>query len=469
MAKLKSNYRCSACHHTVAKWVGRCPECGSWGSMDEATVLAPVATRAGASGLGAGNTRSTLAPMIPTSPAAAITQISSTTSQANSTGISEFDRVLGGGLVPGSVVLLAGEPGVGKSTLLLEVVHRWARTGEDRRALYVTGEESAGQVRLRADRTGAVHERVFLAAESDLATVFGHVEQVKPSLLIVDSVQTMLAADVDGVIGGVTQVRAITSALTSLAKTTGVAVLLIGHVTKDGAVAGPRSLEHLVDVVLHFEGDKHSTLRMIRGVKNRFGASDEVGCFELRETGIVGISDPSGLFLHHRTESVAGTAVTVTMDGKRPLLAELQALVVETHMPSPRRAVSGLDSARVAMILAVLEKHCGLKIAKCEVYAATVGGMKTTEPAVDLALAAAVASGVNNVPLDPGLVILGEVGLAGEIRRVSGLGRRLAEAARLGFTHAITPPHDDPMPAGMKVRTVTNLADALTSVRPRSR
>lgn len=405
--------------------------------------------------------------MIPSTPAAALTTISSATSQANTTGIDEFDRVLGGGLVPGSVVLLAGEPGVGKSTLLLEVVHRWARSAPDRRALYVTGEESAGQVRLRADRTGAVHERVFLAAESDLATVFGHVEQVKPSLLIVDSVQTMLAADVDGVIGGVTQVRAITSALTTLAKTTGVAVLLVGHVTKEGAVAGPRSLEHLVDVVLNFEGDKHSTLRMIRGVKNRFGASDEVGCFELRETGIVGISDPSGLFLHHRNDAVPGTAVTVTMDGKRPLLAELQALIVDTAMPSPRRAVSGLDHARVAMILAVLERRCGVKVSKAEVYAATVGGMRTSEPSADLALAAAVASAVRDQPLPAGMVILGEVGLAGEVRRVAGLGRRLAEAARLGFNYAIVPEDAGPIPDGIKVKTVTNVGEALTYTRMR--
>lgn len=405
--------------------------------------------------------------MIPTSPAAALTTISSVTSQANTTGIDEFDRVLGGGLVPGSVVLLAGEPGVGKSTLLLEVVHRWARSAPDRRALYVTGEESAGQVRLRADRTGAVHERVFLAAESDLATVFGHVAQVDPSLLIVDSVQTMLAADVDGVIGGVTQVRAITSALTTLAKTTGVAVLLVGHVTKDGAVAGPRSLEHLVDVVLNFEGDKHSTLRMIRGVKNRFGASDEVGCFELRETGIVGISDPSGLFLHHRGDAVPGTAVTVTMDGKRPLLAELQALIVDTAMPSPRRAVSGLDHARVAMILAVLERRCGVKVSKAEVYAATVGGMRTSEPSADLALAAAVASAVRDQPLPAGTVILGEVGLAGEVRRVAGLGRRLAEAARLGFDCAIVPEDAGPLPPGIRVKTVTNVGEALNYTRMR--
>jgi len=463
VVKLKSSYRCSACRHSVSKWVGRCPECGDWGSMDEVqATAAPLATRAGASALRSGG-----GAMIPTTPAAALTTISSATSQANTTGIDEFDRVLGGGLVPGSVVLLAGEPGVGKSTLLLEVVHRWARSAPDRRALYVTGEESAGQVRLRADRTGAVHERVFLAAESDLATVFGHVEQVKPSLLIVDSVQTMLAADVDGVIGGVTQVRAITSALTTLAKTTGVAVLLVGHVTKEGAVAGPRSLEHLVDVVLNFEGDKHSTLRMIRGVKNRFGASDEVGCFELRETGIVGISDPSGLFLHHRGDAVPGTAVTVTMDGKRPLLAELQALIVDTAMPSPRRAVSGLDHARVAMILAVLERRCGVKVSKAEVYAATVGGMRTSEPSADLALAAAVASAVRDQPLPPGMVILGEVGLAGEVRRVAGLGRRLAEAARLGFNYAIVPEDAGPIPDGIKVKTVTNVGEALTYTRMR--
>ncbi|MCZ4562789.1 DNA repair protein RadA [Rhodococcus sp. IEGM 1401] len=463
MVKLKSSYRCSACRHSVSKWVGRCPECGDWGSMEEVqATAAPLATRAGASSLRSGG-----GAMIPSTPAAALTTISSATSQANTTGIDEFDRVLGGGLVPGSVVLLAGEPGVGKSTLLLEVVHRWARSAPDRRALYVTGEESAGQVRLRADRTGAVHERVFLAAESDLATVFGHVEQVKPSLLIVDSVQTMLAADVDGVIGGVTQVRAITSALTTLAKTTGVAVLLVGHVTKDGAVAGPRSLEHLVDVVLNFEGDKHSTLRMIRGVKNRFGASDEVGCFELRETGIVGISDPSGLFLHHRNDAVPGTAVTVTMDGKRPLLAELQALIVDTTMPSPRRAVSGLDHARVAMILAVLERRCGVKVSKAEVYAATVGGMRTSEPSADLALAAAVASAVRDQPLPAGMVILGEVGLAGEVRRVAGLGRRLAEAARLGFNYAIVPEDAGPIPDGIKVKTVTNVGEALTYTRMR--
>ncbi|WP_213574305.1 DNA repair protein RadA [Rhodococcus sp. USK13] len=460
MAKLKSSFRCSSCQCTVPKWVGRCPECGSWGSMDEAPILAPVASRPGASLAKAG-----AGAVLPSTPATPITKIDSTSTQAKPTGIGELDRVLGGGVVPGSVVLLAGEPGVGKSTLLLEVVHQWARRGPDDRSLYVTGEESAGQVRLRADRTGAVHERVYLAAESDLATILGHVEQVRPTLLIVDSVQTMLAADVDGVVGGVTQVKAVTSALTSLAKASGVPVLLIGHVTKDGAVAGPRSLEHLVDVVLHFEGDKHSTLRMVRGVKNRFGAADEVGCFELREDGIAGISDPSGLFLHHRAEAVPGTAVTVMMDGKRPLLGEVQALVAATSMPAPRRAVSGLDSARVAMVLAVLDRRCGVPIAKNDVYAATVGGMRMTEPSADLALALAVASAVKDKPVPDGLVILGEVGLAGEVRRVPGVGRRLAEAARLGFNRALVPLDSGAAPPGMKVTEVGNLGAAIATLR----
>lgn len=456
MAKTKSNFRCSACQHTVAKWVGRCPECDTWGSMSEAPALATVANRPGTSLAQTG-----AAALLPTMPATPLSLVDGKTTRAKPTGVDELDRVLGGGVVPGSVVLLAGEPGVGKSTLLLEVVHRWAQRGADDRALYVTGEESAGQVRLRADRTGSVHERVFLAAESDLATVLGHVEQVRPTLLIVDSVQTMVAADVDGVAGGVTQVRAITSALTSLAKASGVPVLLIGHVTKDGAVAGPRSLEHLVDVVLHFEGDKHSTLRMIRGIKNRFGAADEVGCFELREDGIVGVADPSGLFLHHRTDEVPGTAVTVTMDGKRPLLGEVQGLVVPCDYPTPRRAVSGLDFARVAMVLAVLDRRCRIPLGKSEVYASTVGGMRMMDPSADLAVALAVASASKDRSIPTGIVVLGEVGLAGEVRRVTGVGRRLAEARRLGFTRAVIPRDSGELPPDVRAMEVANIGEAI--------
>ena len=451
MARAKSSYQCSACRHSVPKWVGRCPDCGAWGSIDE--VAAPALHAVAGS-----------AALLPRTIAAPIGAVDVEQSRAKPTGIAELDRVLGGGVVPGSVVLLAGEPGVGKSTLLLEVVHRWAQRGHGDVALYVTAEESAGQVRLRADRTGAVHESVYLAAESDLATVIGQVQQVRPTLLVVDSVQTMVAAEVDGVIGGVTQVRAITATLTSLAKATGIAVLLVGHVTKDGAVAGPRTLEHIVDVVLHFEGERHSTLRMVRGVKNRFGAADEVGCFELRDDGIAQVTDPSGLFLHHRNEAASGTAVTVAMDGKRAMLGEVQALVVETPAPVPRRAVSGLDYNRVAMILAVLETRCKVSLSKKEVYAATVGGMRMTEPVADLAVAVAVASVVGCYQVPAGVVVLGEVGLAGEVRRVTGIGRRLAEAQRLGFTAALVPPEHGPIPDGIRAYPCATVDEAIGKV-----
>ncbi len=454
---MKSVYRCSECTCEVAKWVGRCPDCGAWGSVEEvAASSAAVAVGRRA--------------MLPSTAASPISSIDSKTTQSRSTGVSELDRVLGGGIIPGSVVLLSGEPGVGKSTLLLEVAHRWARArGEI--ALYVTAEESAGQVRLRADRTGAVHDKVYLAAESDLATILGHVEQVKPTLLVVDSVQTMLAADADGVIGGVTQVKSVTAALTSLAKASGIAVLLVGHVTKDGAVAGPRTLEHLVDVVLQFEGDKHSSLRMVRGIKNRFGSTDEVGCFEMVEAGIRCVDDPSGLFLHHRTESVSGTAVTVAMDGKRPMLGEVQGLTVDTQAPAPRRAVSGLDYNRVSMVLAVLQSRGGVYVGKQDVYAATVGGMRLTEPAADLAVALAIASASQDLALPTGMVVLGEVGLAGEVRQVTGLTRRLAEAERLGFTEALVPPGVDRAGRTMTLREVADIRAALavTGLRRRRR
>ena len=377
--------------------------------------------------------------------------------------MSELDRVLGGGLVRGSVVLLAGEPGVGKSTLLLAVAAEAATHG---RVLYVTGEESAGQVRLRAERIAGMHDELYLAAESDLAAVFGHVEALDPQLLVVDSIQTMSTPDADGAPGGVTQTRAVTVGLTALAKERGLPVLLVGHVTKDGAIAGPRVLEHLVDVVLAFEGDRHSTLRMVRGVKNRFGPADEVGCFELRDSGIVGLPDPSGLFLDRFDgPPVPGTAVTIVLDGRRPLPAELQALVTGQDIPSPRRAVSGLDNARVAMLLAVLQRRAGLRLHDAEVYAATVGGMRVVEPAADLALALAIASARRDVALPPDVVLFGEIGLAGEVRRVTGLDRRLAEAARLGFTHALVPPDPGPTPPGIRVTEVSSLGAVLSAIR----
>jgi DNA repair protein RadA/Sms len=383
------------------------------------------------------------------------------------TGVGELDRVLGGGLVPGAVVLLAGEPGVGKSTLLLEVAARWARAGG--RTLYVSGEESAAQVRLRAGRTNALADELYLAAETDLGTVLGHIEQASPSLLVVDSVQTVGTAEADGAPGGVSQVREVTGALVRVAKRRGMAVMLVGHVTKDGAIAGPRLLEHLVDVVLAFDGDRHSGFRMVRATKNRFGPADEVGCFELVEQGIVEVPDPSGLFTNRHAVPVSGTCIGVTMEGRRPLPAELQALVAPSPLQSPRRTVHGLDGSRVAMVLAVLQRRARLGIAHQDVYVSTVGGARVVDPSADLAIAIAVTSAARNLAVPAGFMAVGEVGLAGELRRVPGLGRRLAEAARLGFTDAIVPAELDDWRRldceGLRLHTAPTIVHALAALR----
>jgi DNA repair protein RadA/Sms len=450
VANARSQYRCSECRHVTAKWVGRCLECGTWGSVEEVALLSAVAGGGRRSGVAAA------------SRAVPITTIEPDATRHRSTGVGELDRVLGGGVVPGSVTLLAGDPGVGKSTLLLKVAHRWAQSG--RRALYISGEESAGQIRLRADRIGCGGEEVqevYLAAESDVHTVLDHIETVRPALVIVDSVQTMSTTEADGVAGGVTQVRAVTAALTAAAKAKGVALILVGHVTKDGAIAGPRSLEHLVDVVLHFEGDRSGSLRMVRGVKNRFGAADEVGCFVLHDNGIEDVADPSNLFLDQRPAPVPGTAITVTLDGKRPLIGEVQALLAAPTGGSPRRAVSGIDHARASMITAVLEKHAKLNIAINDIYLSTVGGMRLTDPSSDLAVATALASAYANLPLPTTAVMIGEVGLAGDLRRVSGMERRLSEAARQGFAIALIPPGCDGVPRSMRALTAPTIVAAL--------
>ncbi|MFJ5230710.1 DNA repair protein RadA [Kitasatospora sp. NPDC088391] len=453
-AKPRSSYRCTECGTQLLKWVGRCPECNAWGTVEEYGAV-PIRTTA------AGPVSSAAKP---------IGQVDGQVATARSTGVPELDRVLGGGLVPGAVVLLAGEPGVGKSTLLLDVAAKAA--SERHRTLYVTGEESAGQVRLRADRINALSDHLYLAAEQDLGAVLGHIEAVNPSLLILDSVQTIASAELDGAPGGPAQVREVAGALIRASKERGMATLLVGHVTKDGQIAGPRLLEHLVDVVLSFEGDRHARLRLIRGVKNRYGATDEVGCFELHDEGIVGLADPSGLFLTRRDKPVPGTCLTVTLEGKRPLVAEVQALMVDSQIPSPRRTTSGLESPRIAMILAVVERHGGVKLGKQDIYTATVGGVKLTEPSADLAIALAVASSSTDTPLPSNLVAIGEVGLAGEVRRVTGVQRRLAEAHRLGFTHALVPPDPGKVPAGMKVVEVADIGEALRAIpgrRPRAK
>jgi DNA repair protein RadA/Sms len=398
-----------------------------------------------------------------------IREVDPAEAKAVPTGLGELDRVLGSGLTPGGVVLLAGEPGVGKSTLLLAVASRWAQAG--RKVLYVSAEESAAQVGRRAQRIGALADGLFLASEQDLSVVLGHIEEVAPSLLVLDSVQTVSVPGGDGVPGGVTQVKEVTQALVRVAKQRGLAVLLVGHVTKEGAVAGPRTLEHLVDVVLTFEGDKHSELRIVRASKNRFGPADEIGCFEMTERGIAEVGDPSGLFVSHHDEPACGSCLTVAVEGRRPLLTELQALVAASAAQSPRRVANGVDAGRLSLLLAVLGRRAKVKLGHKEVYVSTIGGAKTTDPAADLAIAVAVAAAAGDEAFARPLVALGEVGLSGEVRRVSGLERRLAEAARLGVTLALVPAGSRVKVPGLEVVEVSTLAQALAilGVRKKAR
>ncbi len=451
-APARDPFRCTECGWSTTKWVGRCGECQAWGSVEESGGLTPR--------------KITLLPGAVAAPATPIGEINLAAAQSRSSGVAELDRTLGGGLVPGGVLLLAGEPGVGKSTLLLTVAAESARNGLT--SLYLTGEESAAQVRLRAERLKAIDPSLWLAAETDLAALISHVDRVQPDRLIIDSIQTIASSALDSSPGSITQVREVANTAIRIAKERGITVILVGHVTKDGSIAGPRLLEHLVDVVLNFEGDRHSRLRLIRAVKNRFGATDEVGCFDLHDGGITGVADPTGLFTTRHAEPVPGTCLTVALEGRRALVAEIQALVgaeKDRDYGNARRVTSGLDSSRCAMTLAVLELRAGVNLAGRDVYVATVGGMKLVEPSVDLALALAVASAAVNLALPPDLIAIGEVGLAGEIRRVNGLQQRAQEAHRLGFKKAILPAGSEVKVAGMDIVEVHRLAQALEKVK----
>src|SRR5210317_797868 len=419
MAKTKSEYRCSECGWSTAKWVGQCSSCQAWGTVSETTSV----------------TKAKPAQISSARAARPITDIETSGEGHYPTGVQEFDRVLGGGLVPGAVVLLSGEPGVGKSTLLLEVAARLAKGGK--KVLYVSAEESASQVKLRATRTFALSENLFLATETDLSSVLGQIDQVDPELIIVDSVQTVSSLDLDGVAGMPAQVREVASNLIRVAKESSTPLVLVGHVTKDGSIAGPRTLEHLVDVVCHFEGDRQISLRFIRTLKNRFGPTDEVGCFEMSGEGIIEVPDASALFVSEQQTNVSGTCITITVEGRRALRAEIQALVVKSGSPQPRRVTNGVDSARVAMLLAVLERRAGLSLSDRDVYVSTVGGMKITEPAADLAIAIAIASAVKDKPAAQSLAAFGEISLSGEIRGVTNPGLRQSEAKRLGHKKVI--------------------------------
>ncbi|TFB52485.1 DNA repair protein RadA [Cryobacterium tagatosivorans] len=423
MAKPLSTFRCTECGWTTPKWAGRCGECQQWGTVLDAAEKA---------GLGR-----SVKPTVVTGDGIArpITHVDTTSVAHWPSGINEFDRVLGGGIVPGSVILLSGEPGVGKSTLLLEVASKAAAAKS--RVLYVSAEESVSQVRLRAERTGALQPELYIAAETDLATILGQIDAVKPDLVIVDSVQTVASSLSDGLAGMPSQVREVASTLIRVAKDRNLPILLVGHVTKDGSIAGPRLLEHLVDVVCQFEGDRQTALRFVRALKNRFGPTDEVGCFEMTGDGIAEVPDPSGLFLSRGTDPVSGTCVTVALEGRRAMPVEVQALVVASQAPNPRRVTNGVDPSRVAMLLAVLEKRAGLQLAGLDVYVSTVGGIRLTEPAADLAIALAIASAVKDRPIAHTVAAFGEISLAGEIRAVSAAKQRAGEGVRLGFTTRI--------------------------------
>ncbi len=442
MAKQRTTHVCSECGASSSTWIGRCPGCQSFGTLVEELTAAPVIA-----GLG------------PASTPVPIADVSVDEYDPVPSNIGELDRVLGGGFVPGSVTLLGGEPGVGKSTLLLQLVGSFA--ARKRRALYLTAEESAPQVHQRAVRLGALHDDLWLVAETVLPHILAHIEEVKPELVIVDSIQTVHDPELSSAPGSVAQVRHGAHQLVRIAKRLGISVVLVGHVTKDGGLAGPRVLEHVVDTVLEFEGDRQQGLRMLRPVKHRFGATSELGLFEMREAGLIDVPDASELFLADRVHGVAGSAVVPTVEGHRPLLVEVQALVASSTLASPRRSTQGLDHGRLALLLAVLGQRLGVGVAKSDVYTLAVGGVRLVEPGADLAVALAIVSSIADRPLDDSLVICGEVGLAGEVRRVAHLEQRLREAARLGFRRAIVPASDMVVPEGLNVQKVRSVAEAI--------
>ncbi|MGI9601140.1 MAG: DNA repair protein RadA [Acidimicrobiales bacterium] len=446
MARTRAQFTCGDCGTSAPQWAGRCPGCGQWNSLVEELVV-PDPVPAGPAAIPA------VVPITDIDPAAHVPL---------ATGLDEADRVLGGGLVPGSVTLLAGSPGVGKSTLVLQIVSAFA--GRDLRALYLTAEESGPQVRSRAERLGALDERVALVVDTSLAGLDRVLDEVKPDLLVVDSIQSVHDPELTSAAGSVAQVRHGAQLLARLAKDRGVATVLVGHVTKEGAVAGPRVLEHLVDTVLEFEGDLQRGLRVLRATKHRFGATDEVGLFEMGSHGLASVVDPSAVFLADRVPDIPGSIIVPTAEGRRPLLVEIQALT-NPAAGGVRRVGHGIDTGRLELVLAVLFKRLGLGVFDLDVHAAAVGGVQVHDPAADLALGLAVASSLTNVALPDDLVAFGEVGLAGELRRVPHTEQRLAEAARMGLRRAVVPRDVVDAPLGLEVRRAASLADAVRLTR----
>lgn len=455
MAKDKTLFSCSDCGGTSPKWLGKCPHCGAWNTLVESVVSDSSASK---------NRYSERAGLAPASAVMALSAIEAQDMQRTPTGQDELDRVLGGGMVEGGVVLIGGDPGIGKSTLLLQALDGLQRSGQH--TLYVTGEESGAQVALRARRLGLDHSQVNVLAETQLEKIIATLQAQSPQVAVIDSIQTVYSDQLTSAPGSVAQVRECAAHLTRLAKSSGTTVVLVGHVTKEGALAGPRVLEHMVDTVLYFEGDTHSSYRLVRAIKNRFGAVNEIGVFAMTEKGLKGVSNPSAIFLSQHAEPVPGSCVMVTLEGTRPLLVEIQALV-DSGGPSPRRLSVGLDRDRLAMLLAVLHRHAGVACMDQDVFVNAVGGVRISEPAADLAVMLAIQSSLRGKPLPRGFLAFGEVGLAGEVRPAPRGQERLKEAAKLGFSVALIPKANMPKKPieGLTIHAVERVDEAVAVLR----
>ncbi|HFI0158555.1 TPA: DNA repair protein RadA [Streptococcus suis] len=451
IAKKKTTFVCQSCEYHSPKYLGRCPNCGSWSSFVEEVEVAEVKNERVS--LTGEKTR----PM-------KLNEVSSIQVARTKTNMEEFNRVLGGGVVPGSLVLIGGDPGIGKSTLLLQVSTQLSTIGT---VLYVSGEESAQQIKLRAERLGDIDSEFYLYAETNMQSIRTEIEKIKPDFLIIDSIQTIMSPDISSVQGSVSQVREVTNELMQIAKTNNIAIFIVGHMTKEGTLAGPRTLEHMVDTVLYFEGERQHTFRILRAVKNRFGSTNEIGIFEMQSQGLVEVLNPSEVFLEERLDGATGSAIVVTMEGTRPILAEVQALVTPTMFGNAKRTTTGLDFNRASLIMAVLEKRAGLLLQNQDAYLKSAGGVKLDEPAIDLAVAVALASSYKDKPTNPQECFIGEIGLTGEIRRVNRIEQRINEAAKLGFTKVYAPKNSltgIKVPKEITVIGVTTIGEVLQKV-----
>ena len=453
MAKAKTVFFCKECGNESSKWLGQCPACKQWDTMVEQKIEKNIYKSS--------NRRT-----VSDNKAVVLSQVSSKEDERMTTNIGELDRVLGSGIVKGSLVLVGGDPGIGKSTLLLQMCRELASMGK--KVLYVSGEESTVQIKMRADRLGEFKGDMLLLSETNLDTVLDNIDEIKPEIVVIDSVQTMFKEDVNASPGSISQVKETTNVLMHIAKEKGIATFIVGHVTKEGTVAGPRVLEHMVDTVLYFEGENQASYRMLRAVKNRFGSTNEIGVFEMQREGLVEIPNPSKYMLQGKPEDEPGSVVTTAIEGTRTILVEIQALVCRTSFNFPRRTSAGTDFNRVNLLLAILEKRLGMKLAECDAYVNIAGGMKVTEPAVDLALIMAVISSYRNVPISGRTIIFGEVGLTGEVRAVSQASQRVSEAIKIGFNKIIMPkanlPIQDVDVSGINIIGVSNIREALQAV-----